>query len=121
MLSAGKTNHRFHGLVLDVLLVLFWAAPLTADVVLLLNGDRLSGDVQELKDEKLALKTHYAGTVNIDWSEVKSLEAEGFFQVQAESGVRYSGTIDMDEEGLKVVGEETVPVDPLDGGCPELR
>ena len=81
---------------------------------MLFNGDRLTGDVQELKSEKLSLKTRYAGTVNIDWSEVKSLGTEGSFQVQAKAGVRYSGTIRMGKEGLEVVGKETVPVDPLD-------
>ena len=116
MLPTGKTNHRFHGLVLHAFafLALFWAAPLAADVVLLLNGDRLTGDVQELKSEKLSLKTRYAGTVNIDWSEVKSLDTKGSFQVQAKGGVRYIGTIRMGDEGLEVVGEETVSVDPLD-------
>ena len=72
----------FQGLVLPILFVLCWAAPLTADVVLLFNGDRLTGDVQGLKTAKLSLKTRYAGTVNIDWSEVKSLDTEGFFQVR---------------------------------------
>ena len=114
MSLAGKRNHRFQGLVLQVLFVLCWAAPLTADVVLLFNGDRLTGDVQGLKTAKLSLKTRYAGTVNIDWSEVKSLDTEGFFQVRAESGVRYSGTIRSGEEGIEVVGEETIPVNRVD-------
>ena len=114
MLYAGNIDHRFHRLVLHTLLAYYWAAPLAADVVVLANGDCLTGEVAALKDAKLSLDTTYAGTINIDWSEVSSIQADGFFQVRAENGVHYRGAIQMNQEGLQVIGQETAPVDPLE-------
>ena len=114
MLPAGKRSQRFHGLVIHTLFALLCTAPLTADVVLLSNGDRLTGDVLELKSAKLSLKTGYAGTIEIDWREVKSLNTEGPFQLEDENGVRYQGTIRAGKQGVEVVGPEVVSVDLSD-------
>ncbi|MCF7992428.1 MAG: DUF481 domain-containing protein [Thiohalocapsa sp.] len=54
------------GLVLGLL-----TATATADVVILHNGDRLTGTVLRQEDGQLQLETHYAGTLSIDWEEVR--------------------------------------------------
>ena len=92
------------------LLATLYTAPLDADVVLLRNGDRLTGEVQQLKSDKLSLETSYAGTVEIDWSEVKTLDTERRFYVQFETGLRHQGTLQSSKQGMEVVGPETVPV-----------
>ena len=43
---------------------------LEADTVLLVNSDRLSGEIQKLEDKRLYLRTAYAGVIEIDWSMV---------------------------------------------------
>ena len=45
---------------------LFWLFPLCAygDVVLMKNGDRLSGDVESLLREELLIEIEYAGSVS---------------------------------------------------------
>lgn len=44
-----------------------------ADEVRLNNGDRISGEVKSLKEDKLVLVTSYAGEITITWSEVAVL------------------------------------------------
>jgi putative salt-induced outer membrane protein YdiY len=62
------------------ILVLLLIAPLSgiviADEVQLKNGDRLTGEVKSLKEEKLILVTSYAGEITITWSEVAALRTD---------------------------------------------
>jgi putative salt-induced outer membrane protein YdiY len=52
-------------------------AAASADEVVLRNGDRITGKLQELIDGKLSIETEYAGTVKIEWSKVESLSTDG--------------------------------------------
>jgi len=47
-------------------LLRLWAWLALAEQLLLLNGDRLSGEVVREQQGQLKLKTAYAGTLNID-------------------------------------------------------
>jgi putative salt-induced outer membrane protein len=51
------------------------AAPL-ADTVVLKNGDRLTGTVNQLAGGKLTVTTTYAGAVTIAWDEVSSVKLD---------------------------------------------
>ncbi|MEN4690010.1 DUF481 domain-containing protein [Pantoea agglomerans] len=59
-----------------------WAQQATADTVWLNNGDRLTGTIRYLSDGKLAIETHYAGTVTLDWSAVSTLASENPVNVE---------------------------------------
>lgn len=60
-----------------LLLVVFtWTATAAwADEVKLLNGDRLTGEVDKMEDNILTLKTEYEGEVKIDWEKVERVTA----------------------------------------------
>jgi hypothetical protein len=89
-------------------LVLAWPVPaVRADVVVLANGDRLTGQAEGLKDGKLSFKTGYAGSIQIDWKEVTQLNTEGNFEVEAETGRRYRGRLEQREANLDVIYEDT--------------
>jgi len=47
-----------------------------ADEVVLLNGDRVTGEIVHLKGGKLLVKTAYAAEVRIDWSQVATLSTD---------------------------------------------
>jgi hypothetical protein len=47
-----------------------------ADEVHLKNGDRLTGEVKSLEENKLVLTTSYAGEIAITWSEVAALRKD---------------------------------------------
>lgn len=98
-------------MVLSILLAVLSASVFAADfdipdVVVLSNGDRLTGEIQKLEKDKLFLKTSYAGTVGIDWKTVDKLHTQRTFEVQAESGMRLRGVLNEAPQGLQVVTED---------------
>ena len=63
------------------------------DVVVLRNGDRLTGEVQQLERGRLQLKTDDLGTVEIEWDKVVSVAAAAPFDVDDLHGSRYMGAL----------------------------
>jgi hypothetical protein len=63
------------------------------DVVVLLNGDHFTGEVQQLERGRLSLKTDDAGTVEIEWDKVQSVTAAAPFDVDDIAGGRYLGSL----------------------------
>jgi hypothetical protein len=102
------------------------AAPLLArestDVIVMNNGDRLTGTVKGLDGDTLYFSLPYAvETISVDWSKVAHLESQQLFIVKTKDGSSYTGTVntaEMTNGGplkLQVVdteGKETV----LDSG-----
>ena len=66
------------------------AAPKT-DVILLFNGDRITGEIKELVQGKLTLKTDNAGTVSIEWDKVVGLKTNQRLEVKLASGELHFG------------------------------
>ncbi len=62
-------------------------------MVLLTNGDRVSGQIEKLDKEKLSLKTEFAGTIQIDWKKVAQLESDKEYDVEADSGQKIRGKL----------------------------
>jgi hypothetical protein len=69
-----------------------YAAPKT-DVVALVNGDHVTGEVKELAQGKLTFKTDNAGTLYIEWDKIVSLESRQRLQLELSSGVRRFGSV----------------------------
>jgi hypothetical protein len=61
--------------VLALLLALASPAYADGDVVTLRNGDRLSGSIDEMNDEKLVITTPYAQKIPVDRREVVGIES----------------------------------------------
>ena len=66
------------------------AAPKT-DVLVLRNGDRLTGEIKSLSQGQLSFKTDATGTIDVEWSYVASLQTKQFLEVELSSGARYLG------------------------------
>ena len=47
-----------------------------ADEIHLKNGDRMTGKVINMENEKLVIKTSYAGEITIKWSEISTLKTD---------------------------------------------
>ena len=58
------------------LCLVFLPAAALADVLILDNGDTLSGDVVSMKEGVLTFKTDYAGTLSVKWNKVSGLKSE---------------------------------------------
>lgn len=67
------------------------AAPKT-DVIVLRNGDRITGEVKELTRGQLRFKTDNAGTIYVEWDKVTSLVSGQRLRAELSSGERHIGT-----------------------------
>jgi hypothetical protein len=77
------------------------AAPKT-DVVILRNGDHLTGEVKELSHGQLRFKTDTMFTVMIKWEEIESLQSNQYLEVELSNGLKYFG------KAPEVVGQDVL-------------
>ena len=57
------------------LLFLLIPALALADVVLLKNGDRVSGKILKMEDEQLEIDTDFAGKIKIGWGDIQTVQS----------------------------------------------
>ena len=57
-----------------------------SDVVILFNGDRLTGEIKSLAYGRLTMETDYMGTVQIEWPDVIRVESPQSFLVEDTDG-----------------------------------
>ena len=70
------------GLIVFLGLLLESTATAKNDVVILKNGDRLTGEIKGLQRGELRVKSDYmAEAVRLDWAKVKSLESKSTFMI----------------------------------------
>ena len=74
------------------------AAPLFArestDVIIMKNGDRLTGEIKGLNAGVLYMSMKYIlGTSSVQWSDVARLESKQLFLVKTQDGAVYTGTL----------------------------
>jgi hypothetical protein len=78
--------------------VFLLTAPLFArestDVIVMKNGDHLTGEIKGLNAGVLYVSMKYIlGTSSVEWSEVASVESKQLFLVKTEDGSVYTGTL----------------------------
>jgi hypothetical protein len=89
-----------------VALVLLCAAPAAAqktDVVVLVNGDRFTGEIKVMNRGRLSLITDDAGTISIEWNKVSTVTSKYQFEVATDAGLRYIGTLGQAPDGKVAV------------------
>lgn len=64
------------------------------DVVIMKNGDHLTGEVESLSQGLLQLSTDDMGTLEITWDRIDHIVSTRTMQVQTRDGTRYYGTLD---------------------------
>src|SRR5947208_4781388 len=65
-----------------------------ADVIVMKNGDRITGEVKRLENGVLKVDLDYVdGTLSISWLKVARLESKALFLVQLEDGTIYSAKV----------------------------
>jgi hypothetical protein len=66
----------------------------STDVIVMANGDHLTGQVKGLKEGVLYVSmTYILGTSSVQWSEVAQLESKQLFLVKTQDGSVYTGTL----------------------------
>jgi hypothetical protein len=69
------------------------ASAAKTDVVVLVNNDRLTGEVKSLSRNQLKLSTDNLGTVNIEWDKVTAVSTAGQFDIAMRDGRRMVGKL----------------------------
>lgn len=66
------------------------AAPKT-DVVVLINGDRMTGEIKEVERGVLTFSTDFMGTISIEWAKVAQLKSGQLLEVELMDGTKVYG------------------------------
>jgi len=82
------------------------------DIVVLTNGDAVTGEVKSLDFGSLRYSTDSMGTVQIDWEDILALTSRQSLQVENVDGTRYFGSVEPGSEDYQVVvATESGPVE----------
>jgi hypothetical protein len=105
-----------------------FAAPKT-DVVVLVNGDRITGEVKSLEYNRLKFSTDHMGTIYIEWDKIASLQSNQYLLLERTDGTRYYGQLvaggddstlqvarSVDEPAVTVEMAVVVRAQPIEGG-----
>jgi hypothetical protein len=90
-----------HAMTLRVIILgttLLFSLPLSAqeskDVIVMKNGDRITGEIKGLSAGVLSVRVRYIdGRIAVQWSQVAHLESNKLYLVQTESGAVYTGKL----------------------------
>jgi hypothetical protein len=103
------------------LALLCTAAPAAAqktDVVVLINGDKITGEVKLVSRGRLQLSTDDAGTIQIEWTKVASVTSKYQFEVATAAGPRYVGALGQGPDGKVAIrgpnGETVIDLSVFD-------
>jgi hypothetical protein len=92
----------------------------STDVIIMKNGDRLTGQIKGLDNGVLYISMEYIiGTSSMQWSKVHHLESKQLFLVKTQDGTVYEGTLrtgaEPEEQPVKIevmeTPEQTVTID----------
>jgi hypothetical protein len=89
------------------------AAPKT-DVVILKNGDRITGELKGFSRGILSFKTDDAGTLQIEWHAIEQLKSKHYFTFYGTEGERYYGQIGTTDK------PDTLLIKPIDETAIEM-
>ncbi len=70
---------------------LAWAV--RTDTVYMRNGDRITGEIKFMADDKLSYKTDRAGTIAIEWPEVVRIHSNNYFDIIMTNDERLYGSL----------------------------
>ncbi|MGC2195047.1 MAG: DUF481 domain-containing protein [Terriglobales bacterium] len=87
--------------VLPLFLAL-WCSPLSADQIVLKNGDRLTGTIQKSDDKALVIKTEFAGEVTVQWPAIQEIKSEQSLHVGLKGGKTVVGPVRTSDDKLEV-------------------
>jgi len=91
------------------------AAAQRTDIVVLDNGDHVTGEIQSLYRGMLSLRTDHMGTLEIEWEHVTELTSDTEFEIELANGRRVYGSLrPTAKEGvIEVRDDEAEEVDLL--------
>jgi hypothetical protein len=83
------------------------------DVITLVNGDRIHGEIVQLQYGVLQLKTDSMGTVSIEWPDIVSVHSTYIFVVEQVGGLRHFGTLETPPDGRQLTVLDIHQAEPV--------
>ena len=77
-------------------MLLLWAAPALAqktDVIVMINGDRNTGEIRSYDEGRLVLSTSNQGDIKIKWAKIASITSDKTFDLELSDGMHIFGTL----------------------------
>jgi len=111
-----KPKHPVVGAALCGLVLVGFAAPLLAqktDVITLVNGDRVTGEIKEYGSGRLTVDTSHSSWIKVKWSLITAISSDKQFDVQTVDGVHHYGVLAPSEPPgrlMIVSGPQTITV-----------
>jgi hypothetical protein len=90
------------GLVLLAVFSSFPGHAAKTDVVTLVNGNAITGEIKVLDFGALRYSTDSMGTVSIDWEDIVGITSKQNLQVELTNGVKYFGTLQTSDEDFEI-------------------
>ena len=90
---------RRHAWLLPILILTALAASATpalaqkTDIVVLNNGDRITGEIKGLSLGQLTYSTHAASTIYLEWPKIQSVKSDKTFEIELEDGRKLVGSV----------------------------
>jgi hypothetical protein len=87
------------------------------DIIILKNGDHVTGEIKGLSAGQLELSTEYMDTVYIDWENIRDIISDQGHQIEMSDGRRLLGTLDKpltsdpDEADLIIINTQEGPLE----------
>ncbi len=100
IVSIGRNARLFRASATVFLALIFVSASALAkrkdDVVVLHNGDRMTGEIKSLEHGVLSFKADYmSGSVGLDWKRVARIESKDQYIIILTNGGLYTGSLDL--------------------------
>src|SRR5688572_26213289 len=92
--------------VIALMLVATCAYAASTDVVVMRNGDRITGEVKQLSRGHLKLTTDDLGTLYIEWDKIAAIKTALRYEVVTSNGLRYVGVLTADADELRVTADD---------------
>jgi len=81
-------------LFISLFFLVFEAKAQRTDIMILNNGDRITGDIKRMEMGVLTIKTNDMSTLHVDWLKVRSLRTEKTYEIRMSSGMLYYTSFD---------------------------
>ena len=108
---------RIFFILITLAFMILGASPVYAektDVVVLRNGDRITGEIKELRRGMLKYKTDDMSTIYIEWDKITQITSKHVFEVEMRSGQRIFGSLIETSEKYTVVVQTVMAPVPVD-------
>ncbi len=97
--SQIKSHPIFFIVFSRLLFLIFFLSAIIAeaqrtDILVLTNGDRITGDIKRMEMSVLAIRTNDMGLLSVDWTKVKSLKTKKTYEIRMANGMLYYASFD---------------------------